>query len=143
MTRFNGEIFATTRWTVVLAAGSRGTPQADVALEELFGEPISAKAGDSSNDLLRQRLNAASMMNDSSKRSKTLASLAIDAAKMGNAKIAAESLSQMSDAETIARTGKQIVGMLVKQGLRKEALDVANLISDSSTRDEALSEIAK
>ncbi len=35
MTRFNGEIFATTRWTVVLAAGGRGTPQADVALEEL------------------------------------------------------------------------------------------------------------
>ena len=35
MTRFNGEIFATTRWTVVLAAGGRGTPQANVALEEL------------------------------------------------------------------------------------------------------------
>jgi RNA polymerase sigma factor (sigma-70 family) len=35
MTRPSGEIFATTRWTVVLAAGGRGTPQADVALEEL------------------------------------------------------------------------------------------------------------
>src|SRR3954469_14761331 len=35
MTRLNGEIFATTRWTVVLAAGGRGTAQADVALEEL------------------------------------------------------------------------------------------------------------
>ena len=35
MTRFNGEIFATTRWTVVLAAGGRGTPQADLALEDL------------------------------------------------------------------------------------------------------------
>jgi RNA polymerase sigma-70 factor (ECF subfamily) len=35
MTRFNGEIFATTRWTVVLAAGGRGTPQANLALEEL------------------------------------------------------------------------------------------------------------
>src|SRR3569833_1132155 len=35
MTRFNGEIFATTRWTVVLAAGGRGTPQADIALEDL------------------------------------------------------------------------------------------------------------
>jgi RNA polymerase sigma-70 factor (ECF subfamily) len=29
------DIFATTRWTVVLAAGSRSTPNADVALEEL------------------------------------------------------------------------------------------------------------
>ncbi len=29
------DYFATTRWTVVLAAGSRGTPKADVALEEL------------------------------------------------------------------------------------------------------------
>ena len=29
------EYFATTRWTVVLAAGSRSTPNADVALEEL------------------------------------------------------------------------------------------------------------
>lgn len=30
-----GEIFATTHWTVVLAAGRRSTPQADRALEEL------------------------------------------------------------------------------------------------------------
>lgn len=30
-----GDIFATTRWTVVLAAGRRGTPVADNALEEL------------------------------------------------------------------------------------------------------------
>jgi RNA polymerase sigma-70 factor (ECF subfamily) len=30
-----GDIFATTRWTVVLAAGHRGAPQAAVALEEL------------------------------------------------------------------------------------------------------------
>src|SRR5438270_13596478 len=30
-----GEVFATTRWTVVLAAGRRSAPQADVALEEL------------------------------------------------------------------------------------------------------------
>jgi len=30
-----GEVFATTHWTVVLAAGRQHTPQADVALEEL------------------------------------------------------------------------------------------------------------
>jgi len=30
-----GDIFATTHWTVVLAAGQRRSPQADVALEEL------------------------------------------------------------------------------------------------------------
>ena len=30
-----GDIFATTHWTVVLAAGCRRTPQADMALEEL------------------------------------------------------------------------------------------------------------
>lgn len=35
MTHASGHIFATTRWTVVLAAGNRSTPQADVALEEL------------------------------------------------------------------------------------------------------------
>jgi len=35
MTRDTGTIFATTRWTVVLAARGRNTPQADVALEEL------------------------------------------------------------------------------------------------------------
>ena len=29
------DVFATTRWTVVLAAGHRGAPQADAALEEL------------------------------------------------------------------------------------------------------------
>jgi len=35
MTQATRNIFATTRWTVVLAAGNRTTPQADVALEEL------------------------------------------------------------------------------------------------------------
>ena len=30
-----GDIFATTHWTVVLAAGRRSTPQSDAALEEL------------------------------------------------------------------------------------------------------------
>ncbi|MGA2175764.1 MAG: sigma-70 family RNA polymerase sigma factor [Verrucomicrobiota bacterium] len=35
MTNAGGDIFATTRWTVVLAAGRSGSPQADVALEEL------------------------------------------------------------------------------------------------------------
>jgi len=30
-----GDVFATTHWTVVLAAGRKSTPQADVALEEL------------------------------------------------------------------------------------------------------------
>ncbi len=30
-----GDVFATTQWTVVLAAGERSTPQSDLALEEL------------------------------------------------------------------------------------------------------------
>src|SRR5437773_5346001 len=30
-----GDVFATTHWTVVLAAGRRHTPQSDLALEEL------------------------------------------------------------------------------------------------------------
>ena len=35
MTSPTGDVFATTRWTVVLAAGDRRAPQADAALEEL------------------------------------------------------------------------------------------------------------
>ncbi len=35
MTNGTGDVFATTRWTVVLAAGNRSAPQAEVALEEL------------------------------------------------------------------------------------------------------------
>ena len=31
----SGDVFATTHWTVVLAAGQRHTPSADAALEEL------------------------------------------------------------------------------------------------------------
>ena len=34
-THAGGDVFATTRWTVVLAAGRKGAPQADAALEEL------------------------------------------------------------------------------------------------------------
>jgi RNA polymerase sigma-70 factor (ECF subfamily) len=34
-TAARGDVFATTRWTVVLAAGDRSSPAADVALEEL------------------------------------------------------------------------------------------------------------
>ena len=34
-TSTQGEVFATTHWTVVLTAGCKSTPQADVALEEL------------------------------------------------------------------------------------------------------------
>ncbi len=34
-TRTRGDYFATTRWTLVLAAGKRSSPQADLALEEL------------------------------------------------------------------------------------------------------------
>jgi RNA polymerase sigma-70 factor (ECF subfamily) len=34
-TSAHGDVFATTQWTVVLAAGRRSTPQADHALEEL------------------------------------------------------------------------------------------------------------
>ena len=33
--RISGDIFATTHWTVVIAAGKQRTPQSDVALEEL------------------------------------------------------------------------------------------------------------
>ena len=35
MNHASGDIFVTTRWTVVLAAGNRSAPQSDVALEEL------------------------------------------------------------------------------------------------------------
>jgi RNA polymerase sigma-70 factor (ECF subfamily) len=35
MTNATGNVFATTRWTVVLTAGDKGAPQADAALEEL------------------------------------------------------------------------------------------------------------
>jgi RNA polymerase sigma-70 factor (ECF subfamily) len=34
-TNASGDVFATTHWTVVLAAGKRATPQSDLALEEL------------------------------------------------------------------------------------------------------------
>jgi hypothetical protein len=47
-----GDIFATTHWTVVLAAGQRHTPQSDDALEELCRIPpvllpyLKASSGD-------------------------------------------------------------------------------------------------
>jgi hypothetical protein len=50
-----GGIFATTHWTVVLAAGKRHTPQADVALEELcrtYWFLLYARAGASAAEAL-------------------------------------------------------------------------------------------
>jgi len=107
------------------------------------GAASSLHADNSYEDLLRQRLKAASMMNDATSRDRAIASVAIDAATMGKAKVATEALHQMFDATMQAKTARETVRLFVKQGLRKEALVVADLISDSVTRDEALAEVAK
>jgi predicted Ser/Thr protein kinase len=108
---------------------------------QLFVAP--AEADPSTGEALADRLEAAKMMNDMTSKNKSLGVIAIDAAKAGDAKIAGAALNEIYDFTMKSQTALEVVRMLAKRGLKKQALTVAKGIDDYTLRDRALSELAQ
>jgi len=104
---------------------------------------VSVAATDASPATLAGRLEAASLMTDMTSRNKAIAAIATDAARMGAAQVAKDSLNQINDFTTRNQTAHEAVRLLAKRGLKKQALEIAKDINDMRTRNEALSELAK
>jgi len=106
------------------------------------GVTIPFEVNNASSDALADRLEAASIMSDFTARDRVLSALAVDAAKAGNAPVAADSVRKMTDFSERSQTGLEAVRALAKRGLRKQALEIAKSISDFTIRNQALSELA-
>jgi hypothetical protein len=104
-----------------------------------------ALAGSDKNlrELLSERLEAASGITDASQKDQPLAAVATDAAKAGEVEIAKRALAQMFELSERDTATHETVLLLVKRGLRKEAIGMAKGITDNSIRDQTLSELAQ
>jgi len=107
------------------------------------GVTVPITANNTTDETLADRLQAAIMMRDFTAKDRALNSLALDAAKAGNAKVALEALQGMRDFSTRSHAGLETVRALAKRGLRKPAIEIAKTITDFTIRDQALAELAQ
>jgi hypothetical protein len=114
-------------------------------LQQTNGQPTVApvEVDKTTVESLATRLEAAKMMNDMTSKNKSLSVIATDAAKASNAKIAGDALNQIYDFTTKSQTALDVVRVLAKRGLKKQALTIAKGIDDYTIRDQALSELAQ
>jgi hypothetical protein len=103
----------------------------------------SAKASRAARDELNERLEAASNITDAGEKDTPLAALATDAAKLGEADIVRNSLSQIIDLTRRDEATHEAVILLAKRGLRKQAIDLAKGIGELNLRDQTLVELAQ
>jgi hypothetical protein len=101
-----------------------------------------AAVRDLSEETLNERLDAASSISDPTERDKPLASVATDAAEAGELEIVRKALGLLSD-ESRDDVTHEAAGLLVKRGLRKQAIELAKGISDDTIRNQALGELAQ
>ena len=92
---------------------------------------------------LSERLEAASSITDSNEKDEPLAAVAADAAKAGEAGIASSALTMMRDQTARDAARHEAATLLAERGLRKQAIQIAKAITDSTTRDQTLSELAQ
>jgi len=92
---------------------------------------------------LAERLEAATAISGSNEKDSALATLARDAAAAGEATLVKQALGRISSSETRDRSCYEAALTLAKRGLRKAAVEVAKTIAGNSTRDRALTELAK
>ncbi len=107
--------------------------------------PLAGAAG-SNRDLaatLSARLEAASNITEVREKDKSLAAIASAAARLGQAEIARQALSQMVETAAQSAAARQTALLLAKSGLRKEAVEMAKDIGENSIRDQTLSELAQ
>ena len=103
----------------------------------------SAKASRAAREELKERLEAASNITDAGEKDTPLAALATDAAKLGEADIVRNSLSQIIDLTRRDQATHEAVILLAKRGLRKPAIDLAKGIGELNLRDRTLVELAQ
>ena len=99
--------------------------------------------GKETRELLSQRLEAASSINNIIEKDKPLAAIATDAAKAGEVEIAKQALAQMFGLMKRDETANKSALLLAKCGLRKQAIEMAKEISNFTIRDRTLSELAQ
>ncbi len=102
-----------------------------------------AKTREAARDTLRARLEAATMVSDLTSRDRVFSGVALDAAKTGEPEIASQAIQQISDINKKDSTAHESIRFLIKRGLRRQAISIANSIGDVTTRDRALSELAQ
>ncbi len=92
---------------------------------------------------LSERLEAASSITDVTEKDKPLAAVATDAAKAGEVVLAKQALAEMYYiAERDAATHDAAM-LLQKRGMRKQAIEIAKGITDYTTRNQTLAELAQ
>ena len=113
-------------------------------------EPVTdqdARAGGRINEEARgslsERLEAASSITDVTEKDKPLTAVAIDAAKTGEVSIAKRALDQIYIQEHADTATHDTAMILAKDGLRMQAIEMAKGITDYTTRNQTLAELAQ
>jgi hypothetical protein len=104
---------------------------------------LSPDAQNALRETLNERLDAASSINDVSEKDRPLAAIASDAAKAGEEEIVKKALAQMYLQNDRDDAAGDAARLLAKRGLRKQAIELAKGISDFTTRNQVLSELAQ
>jgi len=91
---------------------------------------------------LSARLDAAAMISNQIGKDKALSLVAIDAARAGEIDTVNAAIDQIGNLIARDQASLDSIRLLAKRGLRKEAIQIAQRISNSITRDLALSELA-
>jgi hypothetical protein len=100
-------------------------------------------SGRQMHDALDDRLQAARLMTLTNQRDKAFVAIATDAAKAGDVEIATSALHEISNGATRENSAEQAVTLLARKGLRRDALNLAQEISNQTTRNRVLEELAK
>jgi predicted Ser/Thr protein kinase len=118
------------------------TPAANPAADA--PKPVGASGSTTgSSEIFEDRLAAASAINDETQKSKALALVAMDAAKVGRYQIVEDAIRQISNPSAQSQTAHDTALLLAQAGLRKQAIAIASEITDPSIRDQTLAELAK
>jgi hypothetical protein len=91
--------------------------------------------------MLLQRMEAASKMNDGEGKDGPLAIAAAKAARAGQVERVKETLDQILDTTLRVEATREAAVLLARQGMKKQAIDMAREISDDAVRNRALSEL--
>jgi hypothetical protein len=112
-------------------------------ISNVLDAAVSGEAHKISRETLRARLEAASVISESSVKDKSLAAVAGDAARAGEADLVKDALGQMYELARRNQAAHDSALLLAKQGLREQAIEIARSINENATRDQTLSELAQ